>query len=300
MLHVALALYLVSFSLGITVLVLSFMAYARYGRIAFRDLAFLIISAMFIQIVDMVKTYDKATVDDFGILATFFYSAFSAVGCGILTYMIPVLCCRITDYSVSATRKAWHIALAVTIGILGGLQEVVPGIVVPTIVTLGLVGVQAYGVSIVLPRLDKIADSRLRSLIRLCVWLVCVMMAAACVEIVVHNLPSTPPFFHYLSIVGIAYFFIAGSILVTFALLNLFKIENNSAFTLPDAFVQKYGISPRECQIIYRIVQGFSNRKIGEDLFISAITVKNHIYHIYQKTGVENKIQLLNLISPPK
>ncbi|MGA2973809.1 MAG: helix-turn-helix transcriptional regulator [Spirochaetia bacterium] len=300
MLHAALALYLISFSLGITALVLSFMAYARYGRIAFRDLAVLIISATLIQIVDMVKIYDMATTDNFGILATFFYTGFFAVGCGILTYMIPALCFRITDSSVSSTRNAWHIALAVTMGILGGLREVIPGNVMPTVVTLGLVGVQAYGVSIVFPRLGKIEDSRLRFLIRLCVWLVCVMMAAACVEIVVRNLPGAPQFFRYLSIVGIAYFFIAGAILVTFALLNLFKIANNTDFTLPDAFVQKYGISPRECQIISRIVQGFSNRKIGEELFISSITVKNHIYHIYQKTGVENKIQLLNLINPPK
>ena len=48
------------------------------------------------------------------------------------------------------------------------------------------------------------------------------------------------------------------------------------------------------------IVRGYSNRKIGETLFISAMTVKNHIYHIYQKTGVENKIQLLNVINSPK
>ena len=38
----------------------------------------------------------------------------------------------------------------------------------------------------------------------------------------------------------------------------------------------------------------------GETLFISALTVKNHIYHIYQKIGVENKIQLLNHINSPK
>ena len=48
------------------------------------------------------------------------------------------------------------------------------------------------------------------------------------------------------------------------------------------------------------MIKGHSNRLIGEKLFISASTVKNHIYHIYQKTGVDNKIQLLNLLNPPK
>jgi DNA-binding CsgD family transcriptional regulator len=39
---------------------------------------------------------------------------------------------------------------------------------------------------------------------------------------------------------------------------------------------------------------------IGERLYISAATVKNHIYHIYRKTGVVNKVQLLNLVNNPK
>jgi DNA-binding CsgD family transcriptional regulator len=77
-------------------------------------------------------------------------------------------------------------------------------------------------------------------------------------------------------------------------------VEHNSAVMLPEPFVEKFGISPRERQIVSMMIQGYSNRRIGEELFISSITVKNHIYHIYQKTGVENKIQLINLINPPK
>ena len=42
--------------------------------------------------------------------------------------------------------------------------------------------------------------------------------------------------------------------------------------------------------------KGYSNRKLAEALFISAQTVKNHVYHIYQKTGAENKVQLINLV----
>ena len=69
---------------------------------------------------------------------------------------------------------------------------------------------------------------------------------------------------------------------------------------LSEDFMQRHGISKRESEIITMILQGYSNRKVGETLFISSLTVKNHIYHIYQKTGVENKIQLLNFINSPK
>ena len=48
------------------------------------------------------------------------------------------------------------------------------------------------------------------------------------------------------------------------------------------------------------MARGFSNNAIAEKLFISTLTVKNHVYHIYQKTGAGNKVQLLNMINSSK
>jgi LuxR family transcriptional regulator of csgAB operon len=39
-----------------------------------------------------------------------------------------------------------------------------------------------------------------------------------------------------------------------------------------------------------------SNADIEKKLYISSHTVKNHIYHIYQKLGVKNRVQISNLI----
>jgi DNA-binding CsgD family transcriptional regulator len=69
---------------------------------------------------------------------------------------------------------------------------------------------------------------------------------------------------------------------------------------LPEDFVRRYGISHRESDIIEMMARGFSNSTIAEKLFISTLTVKNHVYHIYQKTGAGNKVQLLNLINTLK
>ncbi len=59
----------------------------------------------------------------------------------------------------------------------------------------------------------------------------------------------------------------------------------NTPFSLSDEFVRMYGISRRERDIVEMMAKGISNAAIAEKLFISTITVKNHIYHIYQKTG---------------
>ena len=59
---------------------------------------------------------------------------------------------------------------------------------------------------------------------------------------------------------------------------------------------QKYKITQREQEIIKMILDGASNKNIEDKLFISSSTVRNHIYNIYQKLGIQNRIELINLI----
>ena len=65
-------------------------------------------------------------------------------------------------------------------------------------------------------------------------------------------------------------------------------------------FQEKFGISKREAEIILSAVQGSSNSKIAEEHFISVRTVESHLYKIFMKTGVKNRVQLLNLLNTNK
>lgn len=64
--------------------------------------------------------------------------------------------------------------------------------------------------------------------------------------------------------------------------------------------LRKFGITKREQEIIQLICEGKSNRQIKDQLFISLQSVKDHIYRIYQKTGVKNRVQLANLFTIDK
>lgn len=55
-------------------------------------------------------------------------------------------------------------------------------------------------------------------------------------------------------------------------------------------------LTTREKEIITYIYKGLSNKEIAEDLFISPNTVKNHIYNIYKKLEIKNKVELIKLI----
>ena len=61
-------------------------------------------------------------------------------------------------------------------------------------------------------------------------------------------------------------------------------------------FIKQYKISKRETEIVHLVCHGKSNQEISDSLFISLQTVKDHIHHIYLKTGVRNRVQLTNLI----
>lgn len=56
-------------------------------------------------------------------------------------------------------------------------------------------------------------------------------------------------------------------------------------------------LTNREKEIVDYISMGLSNKEIGGKLFISANTVKNHVYNIYKKVNVKNKVELINLVN---
>jgi non-specific serine/threonine protein kinase len=51
----------------------------------------------------------------------------------------------------------------------------------------------------------------------------------------------------------------------------------------------QHGLSPRELEVLRLLVEGRSNRGIGDTLSLSERTVENHVMHILSKLGVESR-----------
>ena len=55
--------------------------------------------------------------------------------------------------------------------------------------------------------------------------------------------------------------------------------------------IDKHNLTPREIEILTMVTEGAKNEEIAAKLFISSHTVKTHIYNIFQKINVPNRLQ---------
>lgn len=58
----------------------------------------------------------------------------------------------------------------------------------------------------------------------------------------------------------------------------------------------RFGLTPREEDVLVLYAQGFSAREIEDALFISGSTVRTHTHHLYQKMGVSSREELAHIL----
>ena len=59
-----------------------------------------------------------------------------------------------------------------------------------------------------------------------------------------------------------------------------------------EARQRKFGLTPRELEIVSAVVAGYANREIAEYFKISEDTVKHHLSNIFDKLGVSTRLEL--------
>lgn len=71
------------------------------------------------------------------------------------------------------------------------------------------------------------------------------------------------------------------------------KLKTESALK---EFWLKLGMSPREIELIDLIIKGRTNQQIADELYLSLSTIKNHVYNIYRKLNINNRVQLISMV----
>jgi DNA-binding NarL/FixJ family response regulator len=56
--------------------------------------------------------------------------------------------------------------------------------------------------------------------------------------------------------------------------------------------LERYALSPRECEVVMLVLYGYSNRRIADQLFLTEYTVEDHFKRIFSKLGVRSRTAL--------
>lgn len=308
MLHAVLAAYILCFAGGVTLIVVSIFTSRRLSLLSFRDFALLFTAATLILVAEALKTYERAMAADFGPGLHVSGVVLSVLGNAGVTWYLLSLAQQVVRQEPGRVRILVTGILTVAVALLGGLKEAAPllwsqpgpGVVLWNVDYLALLGIHVAAAVILLSGFKRIEDQWLQSLIRTFLIFLGVFAPIAAAQLVVQDIPTSPDFLRDYPIEELAYYL--GFVLMALYYLARYFAEPTRvpAFSLPEDFVRRYGISHRESDIIEMMARGFSNSAIAEKLYISTLTVKNHVYHIYQKTGAGNKVQLLNMINSSK
>ena len=69
-------------------------------------------------------------------------------------------------------------------------------------------------------------------------------------------------------------------------------LRNLMQSTSEESKQKKFGLTPRELEIVSAVVAGYANREIAEYFKISEDTVKHHLSNIFDKLGVSTRLEL--------
>lgn len=84
-----------------------------------------------------------------------------------------------------------------------------------------------------------------------------------------------------------------GSVMSPSIAMKTLQLLKEGKHPLPEKKTEKIILSERETEILEQLSKGYTNQRIGENLHISAFTVKRHIENIYQKLQTHNRIELI-------
>ena len=60
--------------------------------------------------------------------------------------------------------------------------------------------------------------------------------------------------------------------------------------------LERFGLTRREIEVLHLVTQGKTNKEIAAKLYISPLTVRTHLEHVYQKLGVGSRTEAVAVV----
>lgn len=270
--------------------------YLKYRKRLIIDYTFLIVMLIFLVLSRMLEVYGILIQSSDNSLIYILTISIEKIGFALGIFFGPSFCFQLIG--VTPGKKMWTLfrAAAFLYMAVGCAEVLSHGTALSRFLHNGTGLVILFGTYITLCfqaafRLESLANQHLNKILKF-VFIVSLLVLPPSLYKYMRGLSYLP--FHLenaLALLGVGIF----SIVFAFRFLNVPTFYSKGNLT--DYFKTKYATTGREDEIVQQALLGKTYNEIADTLCISVRTVESHLYNIFQKTGVKNRVQLINLIA---
>lgn len=248
----------------------------------------------------------QQTLEDYEILNSLHFSLLRILmefGCyfaaSIMIYILPLFCLGLFNKPSTKKLKRFLMLLS-TLSISAFFIKQIPDFKITALI---LVDIPLYGgillsAGYLLLHRNELESPIIRSALHTISYGLLFFVPYMIFDLFVEHIPMLLETFPY-GVLSVPVFYLFFNLLTLYYCISCIKtlklredIESSERAN-SRKFYLKFGITPREEEIITLLMQGYTYNKISEELFISVPTVKTHVHNIYTKTNVSNKMQLM-------
>lgn len=306
--HFIFLFYIISFLSGFSFFILASLAYSKSRNTLLRYYIFLVLSLSVIIIEQTITTYKLVNIFDNNYLKGVL-RIISYINIGFLIYILPLFIHQFTGKRISEHKKLVFLVLSiipvVSIILYFCLQY---KSLINTCINVELFATIAYTLLFAIKNMKKEEEKEIRMIMKSILFTTMVFFPFMFLDTKSSQIPLLADLFPYGLLSVPAFYLTINSLSMNFGIkyysrFNSYvspKAVTNNKDTLKiqmdSCLLSNYKITNRESEVIMLLIKGYSYSNISEELFISISTAKTHVYNIYQKTGVKNKVELINLV----
>ena len=295
--HLILGVYLLALMAGTASITETFMIWQRYRRTVIRRYG-LFLCALFLILLGFIVDLYAGTVS-----AAPFREVGSAVwilqafgGC-LYIFICPYLFHSLVGSAVPGWQRVLF-AVVDALVVAAALANVAFPAVDTVAIALAaiLFAMILYGIVFIAAHLAAIGERTLRRALSVFLGLTVIFFPLMIVDAAMSFAPWLSAFRFMNNLAQPVYFLLLNGLTIAFGLRYLNRPAFQEKGKLSPYFLDTFRVTKREAQIIDMLLEGATTGKIGEALFISSKTAENHVYNIYQKLRIRNRVQLFQLI----
>lgn len=311
--HIIFLIHVLSLMFGCVTIALSLFSYLKYRSRLVKYYTIFLISLLAILLERTFAYYRLASVLNGESLSAIFWGI-SCLGWGLSMYSLPLFTYDLLQLHLSEGKKLMFGMMACLPAISLVLYYTLPyKIIILLIINLIILITLLYCLCLAVVLIKTVKARETRKIIKTFLIIFGIWAPLAFIDFRLLQVPSLQEAFPY-GLMSIPVFYIAWNFftlyygyryLEAFVLSPVKEVGGNLSGEavekeLESVFFEKYKFTSREREVILMLVKGYSYNRISEELNISFATARTHGYNIYQKAGVSNKVELVNLMKQHK